>query len=120
MTPAIAIIVALTVPHSDTAEYRCDVVEINHVFDMTRDPPVCHLSQVIFRNRGEILDWRILAKARRPAFDWQRGEWRTTWVEGGVTVEVKSAAMVETMTEFDAELLEREWLPECQRRRVNR
>ena len=120
MTPAIAMLLCLTIPHSDCVEYRCDVVEVNHVFDMSRDPPVCHLSQVIFRNRGEILDWRMLNKARRPAYDWQRGEWRTVWVEGGVTVEVKSAVMVETMTEFDAELLEREWLPECQRRRVNR
>ena len=120
MTPAIAMLIALTIPYSDAAEYRCDVVEVNHVFDMSRDPPVCHLSQIIFRNRGEILDWRMLAKVRRPAYDWQRGEWRTTWVEGGVTVEVKSAAVVEVWSEDDRELSEREFLPECGRRRINR
>lgn len=120
MTPAIAILVCLTLPHSDCAEYRCEVVEVNHVFDLSRDPPTCHLSQVIFRNRGEIIDWRMLHKAGHPDYDWQRGEWRTTWLENGVVVEVKSAVMVETMTEYDVELAEREWLPECGRRRINR
>ena len=120
MTPAIAMMLCLTIPHSDTAEYRCDVVEVNHVFDMSRDPPVCHLSQVIFRNRGEILDWRMLAKSRRPAYDWERGEWRTTWVENGVTVEVKSASVLYSVCEEDRELTEREWLPEERRRRINR
>lgn len=110
----------LIVPHSDTLTIRCETQEVNYVWNMSCDPPACGIQQVIFRDRGEIRDWRMLNKTGLPAYDWQRGEWRTTWIEGGVTVEVASPVMVETWTEFDAELIEREWLPECKRARINR
>ena len=119
MSPAIAILVCLTIPHSDCAEYRCDVVEVNLVVDNNGCP---RLEQVIWRDvtPSQVRDWRMTNKCGLPTYDYGRGCWVNRWVEGGVTVEVKSAAVLYSVCEEDRELTEREWLPEERRRRINR
>ena len=111
------ILLLLIVPHDDTLTVHCDVQEYNEVWDCCNDPPKCHLRQLIIRDVSEVRDWRA---NRKPVRDWVRGGYTTRWIEQGRVIEVRSSVMIETLTEYDRELAEREWLPECQRRRVNR
>lgn len=113
----IAALLLAVVPHDDTLLVWCDVQEVNTVYHLQCDPPTMALQQVVFRDLHEIRDWRC---NRRPVYDWQRGCWRTTWIESGKVIEVRSPAMVETWTDYDTETAERELLPEAARRRVNR
>lgn len=120
MTPAIAILLAMTLPHSDAAEYRCDVLEVNHVIDLSCDPPRIGICQLIMRDRAEIRDWRMIGKVGYPSYDWERQCWRSSWVEGGRLIEVRADSMMETFSEEDRELVERAWLPDERRKRINR
>lgn len=113
----IATLLLLTVPYDATLTVRCDVQEVNHVMDLSCDTPRLVLSQLIVRNLGEVRDWRNLKS--RPVYDWERRQWRSTWIENGRCIEVVSPVMVESVTDYDRELIEREWLPIEQRRRLS-
>ena len=114
----IPILLLLIVPHDDTFTVHCDVQEWNVVADLTsEDETRLVLKQLIIRDVSEVRDWRA---NRKPVRDWVRGGYTTRWIEQGRVIEVRSPVMIETLTEYDRELAEREWLPECQRRRVNR
>jgi hypothetical protein len=117
MPQVIAMLVVLTLPHGDVAEYRCELAEVNTVVDNEGCP---RMQQVIFRDLAEVRDWRMTTKCGLPTYDYATGCYVTRWVEAGVLVEVKSAAVVYSMCEEDRELDERSWLPECKRKRINR
>lgn len=113
----LGLILLSTIPHGDVAEYRCDVQEVNLVVDNNGCP---RLEQLIFRDMAEVRDWRMTSKSGLPTYDFATGDYVTRWIENGVLVEVKSAAVLYSVTEEDRELECREWLPECQRKRINR
>jgi hypothetical protein len=113
----LAALLLLTVPQGDVLEYSCDVQEINVVVDNDGEP---RMVQVIFRDLAEIRDWRMADKCGMPNLDHATGLYVTRWIERGVLVEVKSPVLVETFTEEDRELDERCWLPDEQRKRINR
>jgi hypothetical protein len=121
MTPAIAMLLCLTLPHSEVAEYSVSVIEVNEVWNMCSDPPTLGITQLIFRDAGEIRDWRMVKVASQlPTYSHERQIWEVTMVENGLVVVVKAPVMVESKTETDPELDERSWLPECKRCRINR
>src|SRR5688500_1621917 len=110
----------LIVPVGDAAVYHCDSVEINRVFDPVSG--CVHLEQLIFRcvSPDEIRDWRMLAKTGLPKRDFQSDYWIVRWVEEGTLVEVRAREVVEGWSDHEREILEREWLPQAARRRINR
>jgi hypothetical protein len=121
MPQAIAMMLCLTLPHSDVAEYSVAVIEVNEVWNLYSDPPTLGITQLIFRDAGEIRDWRMVKVASQlPTYDHARQIWEVTMVENGLVVVVKAPVMVESKTETDQELDERSWLPESHRRRINR
>lgn len=107
----------LIVPVDHVEHYRCDVQEWNVVADLSNPEPCVHLRHVIMRDLDGIRDWRA---NHRPTRDWTTGDYVTRWVEGGKVIEVRSPVLIESVTDYDRELIERSWLPECQRRRVNK
>src|SRR5688500_9850771 len=109
----------LIVPVGDAPVYHCDQIEVNHVF--AADTGCVHLEQLIFRcvAPDEIRDWRMLAKTGLPKRDFQSNYWIVRWVEDGTLVEVRAREVVETWSDHDREILEREWLPQEARRRIN-
>ena len=113
----LGLILLSTVPITQTLEVHCDFQEVNRVVDQCGNET---LAQWIAHDVGEIRDWRMLARTGYPQYDWQTGNYVTRWVEGGRIVEVKSPAFRETVSSYDPEILAREWLPECHRRRINR
>jgi hypothetical protein len=121
MPQAIAMLVCLTLPHGDVAEYSVSVIEVNEVWNLCSDPPTLGITQLIFRDEREIRDWRMVKQASQlPTYDHERRVWESTWIEQGRVVVVKAPVLVESMTETDRELDERSWLPETARKRINR
>lgn len=116
---ALALLLVATVPHTDAVEVRCQTVEINTVMNMASDPPVVGIRQLIFREPDRINDWRMIdGTPGLPHYDHQRGLWITRWYEGRRLIEVRAVECWETFSEMDRELIEREWLPHDQRRRI--
>ena len=110
-------LLVMTIPHGDVLEVTVDVQEVNVVVDNNG----CErMAQVIFRDLSEVRDWRMTSKCGLPRYDFATGRYVTRWVEQGVLIEVKSEAVLYSMSEEDRELDERCWLPEDKRRRINR
>jgi hypothetical protein len=111
--------VSLT-PLEDVASDQVDLVEVNHFFD-ERGKQV--FDQVIFydwcpaMSRYQVCAWRLLkSQGQYPVKNWERGDWTCVWHEGDVLHEVRSASFRETWTQYDPELVERDYLPKDKRR----
>jgi hypothetical protein len=118
---AACLLLLAIVPHADAAECSVAVIEVNEVWNLCSDPPTPGITQLIFRDAGEIRDWRMVKVASQiPTYSHERRVWEATWIEQGRVVVVKAPVLVESMTEYDRELDERTWLPENQRRRLFR
>ena len=135
MTPAIAMLIALTVPYDVVVSDRADVIEPNHYHD---DCGRHVFDQVIFWDWDcegclfHVRDWRMVKQlVSEPApgvfphytgLNWQfRRDWeRDCWVaygrDGTVTREVKASAMRESWEQYDPELAAREVRPKERRR----
>jgi hypothetical protein len=104
----------------DVVEDRVDLIEVNHFFD-ERGRLV--FDQVIFyewtpaHGRYQVRTWRLLkSPAQLPQRDWSRGDYVTVWHDGDLLRKVRTAAVRETWTQHDPELIDREHLPkECRR-----
>lgn len=104
----------------DVVEDRVDLIEVNHFFD-ERGRLV--FDQVIFyewtatHGRYQVRTWRLLkSPAQQPQRDWRRGDYVTVWHDGDLLRKVRTAAVRETWTQHDPELIDRELLPkECRR-----
>lgn len=109
-------------PQEDVARDRVDLVEINHFYD---EHGRLVFDQVIFydwspaHSRYMVRAWRLVKNpAQLPQRDWQEGGYLAVWQDGEVLRDVRSTAMRETWTQYDPELLEREYLPKERRREL--
>jgi hypothetical protein len=63
--------------------------------------------------------WRLVKNpAQLPQRDWQDGGYVAVWHDGEVLRHVHAESMRETWTQYDPELIEREFLPKEQRREL--
>ncbi len=102
-------------PHGEVAPRRVDVIEVNHFIDSSTGKET--FKQYIFRDYDgtdfAICDWR-LAKGRSLT---KCGEvWRAHLMDLGKMQSVEAASIVETWTDYDPELAERERVPQNKRR----
>jgi hypothetical protein len=66
-----------------------------------------------------VLAWRLVKNdAQFPQRDWERGGYLSVWQDGDVLRQIRAAAIRETWTQYDPELVEREWLPKEMRREL--
>jgi hypothetical protein len=106
------------------ANDRVDLIEVNHFYN-ERGSLV--FDQIIFydwsaaEGRFHVRAWRLVkCPAQIPHRDGQRGEYVAVWSDGEVLRRVRSDSFRESWTQYDPELLEREYLPKEHRRELNR
>jgi 1,4-dihydroxy-2-naphthoyl-CoA synthase len=116
------VVVLSSHPAEDVARERVDLIEVNHFFD---EQGRLVFDQVIFydwsgdHSRYMVRDWRLVKNASQlPQRDWQCGGYLAVWQDGEVMRRVGSEAMRETWTQYDPELVEREYLPKDERRKL--
>lgn len=97
-----------------------DLIEVNHFFDEQGR----HIfDQTIFYDwcpiqcRYNVRAWRLLKHpSQRPYRDWKGGGYVAVWHDGQLLRRVRSSSFRESWTQYDPELVERDFLPKEQRR----
>lgn len=109
-------------PQEDVSRDRVDLVEVNHFYD---DVGRHVFDQVIFYDwspadcRHVVRAWRMVKKPNQlPQRNWTDNTYTATWNDGEVLREVRAATMRESWTQYDPELVEREYLPKEKRREL--
>lgn len=112
-------------PVSSTAVDSVDLVEINHFFD-ERGKLV--FDQVIFyewspaAGRYQVRDWRLLKNpAQIPVRNWRQGNYEAVWHDfksHDMLRKVQAKMVRETWTQYDPELVERDFLSDEKRRKL--
>jgi hypothetical protein len=122
-----AIVVVLGIsPQEDVARETVDLIEVNHFYD---EHGRLVFDQVIFYDwsandaRYMVRAWRLVKNpAQLPQRDWKSGGYVAVWQDscqgGEVLRHVHSQAIRETWTQYDPELMEREYLPKERRREL--
>ena len=108
------------VPHELILLDTADVIELNHFYDPEGRKVFV---QVIFWEwRGEeeafrVVAWRLWkSPAQTPERDWQRGGYRTLWLDVDHPRLIRAPSLRETWTQYDPELEDRQFLPPDRRR----
>lgn len=117
-----ALFSAITRPHS--LQDHVDLVEVNHYHDETGR----HVfDQLIFydwnesRNRFDVRAWRLIKQPNQmPRKDHRENVWRVIWHDSGVLRTVEASAHRETWTQYDPELVNREYLPQEMRKDLSK
>ncbi|MCA9124803.1 MAG: hypothetical protein H6822_27170 [Planctomycetaceae bacterium] len=119
---------ALTLsPADEVTVDQVDLIEVNHFYD---DQGRLVFDQVIYydwseeRSRYQVRDWRLLKTPTQiPLRDWRDGgyvsEWQDFKQRNGLR-RVKAKAVRETWTQYDPELVEREFLAQEKRESLTR
>jgi hypothetical protein len=118
---AIVVVLGLN-PAEDVARERVDLMEVNHFYD---EQGRLVFDQVIFydwspeHSRYMVRAWRLVKNpSQLPERDWRDGGYQAVWQDGEVLRRVRAASMRETWTQYDPELIEREYLPKERRREL--
>jgi hypothetical protein len=122
MNAILACLLLSVVPPVDPVEERVDLIEINHFYD---EQGRLVFDQAIFYDwyeedeRHMVRAWRLVKHpAQLPQRDWQNGGYLAVWLDGEVLRAIRSESLSETWTQYDVELVEREWLPKERRREL--
>jgi hypothetical protein len=116
-----AIVVALgTAPQQDVARETVDLIEVNHFYD---EHGRLVFDQIIFMDwdgiRLQVRAWRLIKnQAQLPQRDWKDGGYSALWQDGEVLRQVRSRSIRESWTQYDPELVEREYLPKERRKEL--
>lgn len=112
----IALSLAAILPQPDgVTRDVCDLIEVNHFFD---EQGRLVFQQAIFwdwsddEGRYNVRAWRLVKEpAQLPQRDWRAGGYFALWQDGELIRRVQAGAIRETWTQFDPEILERDYLP---------
>jgi hypothetical protein len=109
-------------PREDIARDRVDLIELNHFYN---EHGQLVFDQIIFYDwcpvagRFQVRAWRMVkSPSQLPQRDWQRGGWSALWQDGDQTRLIYASAYRETWTQYDPELVEREYLPKERRKEL--
>jgi len=120
-----AIVVALGLnPTEDVAREKVDLMEVNHFYD---EQGRLVFDQVIFydwspeHSRYMVRAWRLVKNPTQlPERDWRDGGYLAVWQDGEIVRRVQAASMRESWTQYDPELVEREFLPKERRKELRK
>jgi hypothetical protein len=126
--PAVVVCVLLGLTPTEHAKVdRVDLVEINHFYD---EQGRLVFDQLIFydwsavEKRYNVRAWRLLkSPAQIPVRNWKDKDYVAIWhdsKERDVLRKVVAKMIRETWTQYDPELLEREFLPQEKRRELSK
>jgi hypothetical protein len=104
------------------ARETVDLVEVNHFYD---EQGRLVFDQTIFydwsadNGRHMVRAWRLVKNpAQLPQRDWNDGGYVSIWHDGDVLRHVRATSIRETWTQYDPELVEREFLPKEHRKEL--
>jgi len=104
------------------ARETVDLIELNHFYD---EHGRLVFDQVIFYDwsvadtRYNVRAWRLVKNpAQLPQRDWKYGGYSAMWQDGEQIRHIYSKSIRETWTQYDPELLEREYLPKERRKEL--
>jgi len=122
MLKSLALLLLSVIPHDDVARESVDLMELNHFYD---EHGRLVFDQVIFYDwsnddaRYQVRAWRLVKNpAQIPQRDWKNGGYYALWQDGEQMRHVRSKSDRETWTQYDPELVEREYLPKEQRKEL--
>jgi hypothetical protein len=99
-----------------------DLIELNHFYD---EHGRLVFDQVIFYDwsaseaRYNVRAWRLVKNpAQLPQRDWAAGGYTAMWHDGEQIRHLRSKSIRETWTQYDPELVEREYLPKERRKEL--
>ena len=127
MSPIITAISASVVafaiaPQEDVARESVDLIELNHFYD---EHGRLVFDQVIFYDwsaadaRYNVRAWRLVKNpAQLPHRDWSSRGYSAMWQDGEQIRYIYSMSIRETWTQYDPELVEREYLPKERRKEL--
>jgi hypothetical protein len=118
-----AIVVSLGIaPREDVARETVDLMEVNHFYD---EHGRLVFDQVIFYDwsqddaRFMVRAWRLVKNpAQLPQRDWRDGGYASVWQDGELMRHVRAKSIRETWTQYDPELVERDFLPKERRKEL--
>jgi hypothetical protein len=109
-------------PREDVARESVDLIELNHFYD---EHGRLVFDQVIFYDwsandaRYNVRAWRLVKNpAQLPQRDWSSGRYSAMWQDGEQLRHIQSKSFRETWTQYDPELVEREYLPKEKRKEL--
>jgi hypothetical protein len=126
LTTSLAVLLTATAyqPAENVTTDEVDLIEVNHFHD---EHGRLVFDQVIFYDwstvdcRYQVCAWRLLkTPAQIPYRHWSREGFVTTWHDGDVLRRVCGKSFRETWTQFDPELVERDFLPKDRRRELRK
>jgi hypothetical protein len=123
ITTLSALVVSLGIaPREDVARETVDLIEVNHFYD---EHGRLVFDQVIFYDwskddaRYMVRAWRLVKNpAQLPQRDWKDGGYTAVWQDGELLRHVRAKSTRETWTQYDPELVEREFLPKERRKEL--
>jgi hypothetical protein len=118
-----ATVVALGIaPQEDVTRESVDLIELNHFYD---EHGRLVFDQVIFYDwsageaRYNVRAWRLVKNpSQLPQRDWSGGGYSAMWHDGEQIRHIRSKSIRETWTQYDPELVEREYLPKERRKEL--
>lgn len=118
-----AIVVSFGIaPQEDVARESVDLIELNHFYD---EHGRLVFDQVIFYDwssadaRYNVRAWRLVKNsAQLPQRDWNGRGYSAMWQDGETIRHIYSRSIRETWTQYDPELVEREYLPKERRKEL--
>lgn len=109
-------------PQEDVARESVDLIELNHFYD---EHGRLVFDQVIFydwsssESRYNVRAWRLVKNpSQLPQRDWSGGGYSAMWQDGEQIRHIRSKSIRETWTQYDPELVEREYLPKEKRKEL--
>lgn len=118
----IALLLLCLNPGDDVVRERCDLVELNGLYD---EQGRLVFDQVIWydwsapHERYMVRAWRLVKDGKpSPEYDHGSGQWRCLWNDGEITRCVMAGSYRRTWEQFDPELIEREYLPKERRKEL--
>ena len=123
LTTLSALVVSLGIsPRENVAREAVDLIEVNHFYD---EHGRLVFDQVIFYDwsqddaRYMVRAWRLVKNpAQLPQRDWKDGGYAAVWQDGDLMRHVRAKSFRETWTQYDPELVEREFLPKERRKEL--
>ena len=107
-------------PREDVASEQVDLIEVNHFYD---DQGRHVFDQVIFydwddnHSRHMVRAWRLVKNpSQLPQRNWKDDTYSALWFDNDVLRRVQAKSMRESWTQYDPELVEREYLPKEKRK----
>lgn len=108
---------AILPPPDDVARDEVTTIEQNHFYDFDGRPV---FTQYVFWDAEHVRAWRMAKDMPEPTYDHSRRRWQLRWTDSGTLRSVTAASYVESFTQIDVEVADREWLAKEQRRPLRR